>query len=51
MKCQKICLDSQKHAIGFYEKLGFKNVGVRKNFYDQPKEDGIIYTKFLGANK
>lgn len=26
MSCQKICLCSQKHAIGFYEKLGFKTV-------------------------
>lgn len=26
MKCKKLCLDSQTHAIGFYEKLGFKTV-------------------------
>lgn len=26
MKCKKICLDSQKNAIGFYEKLGYKTV-------------------------
>ena len=43
--------ESNTIARKLYEKLGFKNVGVRKNFYDQPKEDGIIYTKFLGANK
>ena len=24
MKCKKICMDAQKHAIGFYEKLGFR---------------------------
>ncbi len=24
MKCEKICLDSQTHAVGFYEKFGFK---------------------------
>ena len=39
---------SNKPARKLYEKLGFKEVGVRKNFYDQPREDGIIYTKFLG---
>ena len=38
--------ESNTIARKLYEKLGFKNVGVRKNFYDQPKEDGIIYTKF-----
>ena len=43
--------ESNTIARKLYEKLGFENVGVRKNFYDQPKEDGIIYTKFLGANK
>lgn len=24
MPCQKICVDAQKHAVGFYEKMGFK---------------------------
>ena len=49
--CEFITLEvreSNSDAIKLYEKLGFKNVGVRKNFYDRPKEDGIIYTKFLG---
>jgi ribosomal-protein-alanine N-acetyltransferase len=53
-KCDLVTLEvreSNTIARKLYEKLGFKNVGVRKNFYDQPKEDGIIYTKFLGANK
>lgn len=26
MKCRRICLDSQKHAMGFYEKFGFRAV-------------------------
>ncbi len=39
MKCRKICLDSQKHAIGFYEKLGFKTVS--KEFL----EEGVIHVK------
>lgn len=29
-------------AIHLYEKLGFVSVGVRKNFYDKPKEDAVI---------
>lgn len=24
MNCQKICMNAQKHAIGFYEKFGFQ---------------------------
>ena len=30
-----------------YEKHGFKNLGVRKNFYSQPKEDAYIMTKYF----
>lgn len=33
---------SNKAAIHLYEKLGFKTVGIRPNFYNAPKEDGII---------
>lgn len=29
-------------AIHLYEKLGFKSVGVRKNFYEKPREDAVI---------
>lgn len=35
---------SNKNAISIYEKLGFKKIGVRKNFYSNPKEDAFIYT-------
>ena len=42
---------SNKPARKLYEKLGFKEVGVRKNFYDQPREDGVIYTLYLGEDK
>lgn len=38
-------------ARKLYEKLGFSEVGVRKNFYEKPNEDGIIYTKYLGEDK
>lgn len=33
---------SNAAAIHLYEKLGFQSVGIRKNFYDQPKEDAVI---------
>lgn len=29
-------------AIALYEKTGFVPAGVRKNFYDHPKEDALI---------
>ena len=32
-------------AISLYEKFGYKTEGVRKNFYDDPKEDAFIMTK------
>lgn len=32
-------------ARNLYEKLGFKVEGVRKNFYDNPVENGIIMWK------
>ena len=37
--------ESNKVAISLYNKLGFENKGVRKGFYDFPKEDAIIMTK------
>lgn len=32
-------------ARRLYEKLGFQEEGIRKNFYDNPVEDGIIMWK------
>lgn len=29
-------------ALRLYEKLGFEAVGIRKNFYERPKEDAVI---------
>ena len=33
---------SNASAIHVYEKLGFHSVGIRKKFYDNPKEDAMI---------
>lgn len=38
---------SNSIAISLYEKLGFKNVGIRKRFYSNPVEDAIIMTKYF----
>ena len=32
----------EKRAIHIYEKLGFVPAGVRKGFYEKPKEDALI---------
>lgn len=37
MKCKKIILDAQKHAIGFYERFGFKTVS------DDFLEEGVVH--------
>lgn len=39
MKCKKICMDAQKQAVGFYEKLGFKITS------DDFLEEGIVHQK------
>ena len=36
--------DSNASARALYTKHGFREVGVRKNYYDHPKEDAIIMT-------
>ena len=37
--------ESNLPAIALYEKSGFKNLGKRKSFYRNPKEDAVIMTK------
>ena len=42
---EKIFLEvrvSNTPAISLYEKMGFEKIGMRKNFYDYPKEDAYI---------
>lgn len=36
---------SNMAAIGLYEKLGFVNEGIRRNFYEEPTEDAVIMWK------
>ncbi len=38
---------SNAPAIALYEKLGFVQVGLRKNYYRNPKEDALILKKEL----
>ena len=34
-------------AQKLYEKLGWEKVGVRRNFYSAPREDGVLYNLYL----
>ena len=36
---------SNAPAIALYEKMGFRQVGLRKNYYRNPKEDALILRK------
>lgn len=50
--CEFITLEvraSNSPARALYESEGFKPVGVRKNFYTRPQEDGVIYTKYFNV--
>ncbi len=37
--------ESNLNAISLYSKFRFEKVGIRKNFYESPKENAIIMTK------
>lgn len=38
--------ESNAPAINLYTKMGFENQGIRPNFYQDPKENAIIMTKY-----
>lgn len=47
---EKITLEvraSNEPAIRLYEKLGYAQVGVRKGYYEKPREDALILQKKL----
>lgn len=39
--------ESNSNAISLYEKYGFKEVGLRKNYYKNPIENAVLMTKNL----
>jgi len=39
--------ESNRIAIGFYRKLGFQKIGIRKGYYDTPKEDALLMQSVL----
>jgi ribosomal-protein-alanine N-acetyltransferase len=40
--------ESNIGAVKLYEKMGYKKVGVRKEFYKNPTENGVIMTRYTG---
>ncbi len=50
MKVERLLLDvreSNDSARSFYQKYGFVVDGVRKGFYEQPKENAVLMSKML----
>lgn len=50
MGIKKIFLEVRKSnyaAIGLYKKLGFEEMGIRKNYYEAPVEDAVTMIKEL----
>ena len=48
--CEFVTLEvreSNKSAVSLYKSEGFEVAGIRKNFYTNPTENGIIYTKYI----
>ena len=42
---------SNAPAIGLYEKLGFKEVGRRKGYYSNPKEDALLMIVYFAKEE
>ena len=48
----RILLEVRKNnisAISLYEKYGFKQIGIRKEYYSEPVEDGLVYELYIPA--
>ena len=41
---------SNQAAIALYEKHGFTQAGLRKNYYEKPRQDAVIMTRFFQEN-
>lgn len=41
---------SNREARNFYEKLGFEEIAIRKDYYNNPVEDATIYKKKVPKN-
>lgn len=39
--------ESNEVARHVYEKCGYRSIGVRKNFYEKPSENGIVMSKIV----
>ena len=39
--------ESNEGAIAFYQNYGFQTDGIRKNFYEMPKEDAVLMSMSL----
>jgi [ribosomal protein S18]-alanine N-acetyltransferase len=37
--------ESNQSARGFYSKVGFEEIGVRKSYYSAPAEDAVLYLR------
>ena len=47
-KLSFVTLEVREHnapAVALYEKFGFSPVGLRKNYYEKPRENAILMTK------
>ena len=42
---------SNTPARNLYSGLGFREVGLRKNFYESPTEDGLLMTYYYGEGE
>lgn len=45
-----ITLEVRESNIGaqkFYETMGFVTIGIRKNFYDEPKEHAVLMNRYF----
>lgn len=42
--------ESNTPAVALYEKNGFVRNGLRKNYYQYPRENAVIMTKFLSED-